>query len=213
MWDIKGALTWPGVDHGAGTDGASNSHCDDNNSNESAIHNDNNNGEDGTGIAIMTNSNTTLATAITPSYIESAWSAEDEEEEDRTDCRSTAYSTQQIEAPSAAPLGCAVGPHDDDTSTLSPQQKRSSPAPGRKENVERAGSSVAVGGSNNSDDFSAGDGPGSRTAKSTASNKGYSTLWPSEPSKSIGDEEYGDRYRTLCICTHITAAAPITEGS
>lgn len=195
MWDIKGALTWPGVDHGAGTNGASNSHGDNNSSN---INNDDSS-EDGTGIAIIANTNTTIATATTmPAYVESAWSAQEEEgeEEDRTDCRSTADSTQ-IEAPSAAPLGF-IAPHDD-TSTLSLQHEGSSPAQGGNENVERAGSSGGVGGSN-SDDFSTADGPGSKTANSMASNKGYSTLWPSEPSESIGDEVYGDRYINNYFC-------------
>lgn len=186
VWDVKGALSWPGVDHGVETDDASNNHGD--NSSGNTNSDTNNDNSEHTGIAIIDYTNTT-ATATTPSYFERPWDAEEGEGEDHIDCHSLSDSTHTQEH-SAAPLS-TIGPHFDDSSTLSPHEE-SSFAPGGTKKAKREGSLVSVGGST-SDDFSFA-GAGSKTTNISPQNKGYSTLWPSEPSESIGDEEYGDRY-------------------
>lgn len=145
VWDVKGALTWPGVENGGEMGDASNNLSDNNGSD-----NANNDSED-TGFGVIPDTNT-IATATTADANNETplWYEEEEEGGDINppDYHSTAVDSAQSQASSAPPLN-ASGHSNDDASTVSPQQ---------------------------------------------ASNKGYSTLWPSEPSESIGDESYGDRY-------------------
>ena len=188
MWDVKGALTWPGDDGDEGKTVASSttSYSVNSGTNSNTGHSNANTDSTPVGDSDINNHRNNINPSI------------NDNNSNNNDINNTAATEEgegNREGPSADAQNLPPAPihntgHDEDDAALSSHEDSQARTTSMEDLEGGTGVALADAKGRHAVGSEANDGGGS---VASTEDRGHSTLWPSEPSESVSGEDYGDR--------------------